>query len=70
MEISRVDQIAASLSLERIGWIYTENNHDVIMTENQIRMAARFQEEYNVPHSSGYPISNFISVILRSISLL
>lgn len=36
------------------------------MTESQIRMAARLQEEYNVAHSSGYPISNFITVILRS----
>ena len=29
-------------------------------------MAARFQEEYRVPHSSGYEISNYISVILRN----
>ena len=42
-DTSKVDQIAASLSLERIGWIYTENNHDVVMTESQVRMAAKFQ---------------------------
>jgi hypothetical protein len=29
-------------------------------------MAARLQEEYRVAHSSGYEISNFITVILRS----
>jgi len=28
-------------------------------------MAARFQEAYRVPHTSGYDISNFITVILR-----
>jgi hypothetical protein len=28
-------------------------------------MAAQFQEQYRVPHESGYDISNFISVILR-----
>jgi nuclear protein localization family protein 4 len=66
MEISKVDTIAASLSLERVGWIFTENNHDTVMTQQQIRMAARFQEEYSVVHSSGFSISNFITVILRS----
>lgn len=28
-------------------------------------MAAKFQEQYKVPHESGYDISNFITVILR-----
>lgn len=35
------------------------------MNEKLTRMAAQFQEQYRVPHESGYDISNFISVILR-----
>ena len=35
------------------------------MSEKLTRMAAQFQEQYRVPHESGYDISNFISVILR-----
>lgn len=58
--------IANGLSLERVGWIYTETNHDTIMDEKKVRMTARMQEEYRVAHSSGYEISNFITVILRS----
>ena len=35
------------------------------MSAKHVRMAANFQEQYKVPHESGYDISNFISVILR-----
>jgi hypothetical protein len=36
------------------------------MSEKHVRMAAQFQESFQVPHESGYAISNFITVILRS----
>jgi len=36
------------------------------MNEKKLKMAARMQEEFKVPHSSGYNISNYITVILRS----
>lgn len=35
------------------------------MSSKYVRMAAQFQEQYRVPHESGYDISNFITVILR-----
>lgn len=35
------------------------------MSSSYVRMAAQYQEQYRVPHESGYDISNFISVILR-----
>lgn len=35
------------------------------MSAQQVRMAAQFQEQFRVPHESGYEVSNFISVILR-----
>ena len=40
----RADFIANGLSLERVGWIYTETNHDTVMDEKKLRMAARMQE--------------------------
>lgn len=58
--------MVTGLTLERVGWIFTETNHDVIMSEKHVRMAAEFQEQHRVPHESGYDISNFISVILRT----
>lgn len=57
--------MVTGLSLERVGWIFTDTNHDVVMSSQQARMAAQFQEQHRVPHESGYEVSNFISVILR-----
>lgn len=53
------------LSLERVGLIFTDTNHDVVISSQHARMAAQFQEQYRVPHESGYEVSNFITVILR-----
>ena len=53
-KLNRADFIANGLSLERVGWIYTETNHDTVMDEKKLRMAAKMQEEYRVMHSSGY----------------
>jgi nuclear protein localization protein 4 homolog len=40
-----VDRIAESLSLERVGWIFTTLNKDkVFMTSNQLREAAKLQQ--------------------------
>jgi nuclear protein localization family protein 4 len=52
--LNRADFIANGLSLERVGWIYTETNHDTVMDEKKLKMAAKMQEEYRVMHSSGY----------------
>lgn len=60
-----LNSVTTGLTLERVGWIFTDSNHDVVMSEKHARMAARLQDQYKVPHESGYDISNFISVILR-----
>jgi len=36
------------------------------MSAKHVRMAAKFQEQYRVPHGSGYEVPNFITVILRT----
>ena len=40
----KADSIANGLTLERVGWIYTESNNDTVMDEKKLRMAARLQE--------------------------
>ncbi len=63
-----VDRIANSLSLECIGWIYTtiSTEKEVCMTSSDIRKAARYQQEYQNEHESGYKVSKFITVVCKS----
>jgi len=37
-----VYRIAEALTLEPIGWIYTDINHDTFMDSTQLRKAAHF----------------------------
>jgi len=62
-----VDVIAASLSLECIGWIFTSINteKDVCLTSHDIRKAARYQEMYTIAHESDYKVSKFITVVVK-----
>lgn len=62
----KVDEVAESLSLERIGWIITETNHDTFLSQHEVRTACRFQERYSVRHATGYEISNFFTVVMRT----
>jgi nuclear protein localization family protein 4 len=60
-----VDRIAASLSLERVGWLFTSINHDAYLTSHEIRMAAKFQQEHLTVHPSGYKVSKFVTVVVK-----
>ncbi|KRX01320.1 hypothetical protein PPERSA_11767 [Pseudocohnilembus persalinus] len=60
------DRIATSLGLELIGQIYTNINHDVHMSSQEVRQAARYQSDYRVDHQTGYKVSKFITCILRT----
>ena len=59
------DMIAAELSLEKIGWIFTSINHDTFLSSYEIRQAAKYQEEFFSVHPSGYKVSKFVTVILK-----
>jgi hypothetical protein len=48
-----------------VGWLFTETNHDVVVSERHAKMAAQLQEQFRVTHESGYSISNFVTVVLR-----
>lgn len=61
-----VDSVAAALTLECIGWIFTTiTEKEVCLTSHDVRKAARYQNEYMVTHPSGYKISRFITVAVK-----
>lgn len=63
--LKKVDMIAAALSLERVGWIFTSINQDTFLTSQEIRKVAEFQEQYKVDHPEGYMVSKFITVVVK-----
>ena len=38
---AKIDMIAAALSLERVGWIFTSLNQDVFLASNEIRKISK-----------------------------
>jgi nuclear protein localization protein 4 homolog len=62
-----VDRVAASLSLECVGWIFTTINteKEVCLTSNDVRKAAKYQEMYQIAHESEYKVSKFITVAVK-----
>jgi nuclear protein localization family protein 4 len=62
-----VDKVAAALTFECVGWIFTSINteKDVCLTSYDVRKAARFQQEYLSVHPSGYKVSKFITVVVK-----
>jgi len=43
----------------------TSCNQNEIMTESDVRKIAQYQELHSVNHSTGYKLSNFITVIVK-----
>ena len=64
--LTHVEEIARCLGLERIGWMITETNNDTFLSEREVKLACQLQEEFSVRHSTGYPISNFFTVVMRA----
>ena len=58
--------VASSLGLEKIGWIYTTNEQDTIMTPQKIIEASKFQIDHIVKHPCGYKVPKFITVVMKS----
>jgi nuclear protein localization family protein 4 len=62
---SKVDRLAESLSLEKVGWIFTSINQETFLTAQEIRQVARYQELYKVDHPEGYKVSKFVTVVVK-----
>lgn len=60
---SVADMIAESLSLERVGYIFTTlNKEKVFMTSDQMRYSAKLQQEHYVDHPDGHKVSKYVTV--------
>jgi nuclear protein localization family protein 4 len=62
---TKIDMIANSLSLEKVGMIFTSINHDTFLTSHDIRTIARYQQDYLVVHPEGYKVSKFVTVVVK-----
>lgn len=60
-----VDMVAESLSLERVGWIYTSLNHESFLTAKEVREIARMQQKYSIDHPEGVKVSKFVTVVVK-----
>ena len=61
----KVDQIAHSLGLEKVGWIYTSLNHESFLTPKEIKEIAAKQEEYAIPHPEGVKVPKFVTIVVK-----
>lgn len=41
-------------------------NHDAFLDSKSMRKAAKYQEDFKTLHPSGYTVSKFITVVVRS----
>lgn len=62
---AKIDMLAESLSLEKVGWIFTSINHDTFLSSTEIRRVAKYQEKYLVEHPEGYKVSKFVTVVVK-----
>lgn len=60
-----VDMVAESLSLERVGWVYTSLNYESFLTAKEIREIARMQEKFSVEHPEGVRVSKFVTIVVK-----
>lgn len=60
-----VDEISHALGMERIGWVFTSLTNDCFLTSKELIAAAKFQCENRVTHPCGYPVSKFITLVMR-----
>lgn len=60
-----VDMVADSLSLQRVGWIYTSLNHEQFLSAKEIREIAAMQERFAIDHPEGLKIPKFVTIVVK-----
>ncbi|CAK63271.1 unnamed protein product (macronuclear) [Paramecium tetraurelia] len=63
---THADEIATNLGMEKIGWIFTNVNHDCFLSSEELRQAARYQQMHSIQHPEGCLVSKFLTVVLRT----
>ena len=65
------DKIAETLSLEKVGCIFTSSFSDIeFLSASQVIEAANMQEKYRVDHPMGIKVSKFITAVLKCNNLI
>lgn len=62
--LHKVDMIACSLGLERVGQIFTKIDQDTILTADEVKRAAQNQELYSFDHTIGLKVPKFVTVVV------
>ena len=57
--------IAASLGLEHVGLMFTKMDQDTILSEKEIRRAAKMQNDYMFDHPVGFKVSKQVTVVVK-----
>lgn len=63
--LNDIEVIAKSLGLQRIGWIFTSENQNEILTSKEIINAAKLQNDFLKTHYFGYKVPKFLTVVMR-----
>jgi nuclear protein localization family protein 4 len=61
-----VEKIAAALGLEHVGLIFTKIGGDTVLSDKEVRRAARMQEDYMFMHPVGYKVSKQVTVVVKA----
>jgi nuclear protein localization family protein 4 len=62
---NQVDRIAHALGLEHIGLMFTKMDQDTVLSEKEIRRAARMQNDYMFDHPFGCKVSKQVTVVVK-----
>ena len=57
--------LASALGLEHVGMMFTKIDHDTLLSEKEIRRAAKMQEDYAVDHPVGFKVSKQVTVVCK-----
>ena len=62
--LHKVDMIANTLGLERVGTIFTKIDQDTLLTSEEVKKAAQMQQMFSYPHPQGLEVAKFVTVVV------
>jgi hypothetical protein len=60
-----IDIVANSLTLERVGWIFTSTDEELYISPDNIKRIAEMQERYSIQHPLGFKVTKFATLIVK-----
>lgn len=62
--LHKVDILANTLGLERVGLIFTKIDQETILTADEVKRAATLQQQYSFEHPIGIKVPKFVTVVV------